>query len=43
MKERLPRILTQSIDILVRHKDDIGNEYGKVSLVNIALIKEEDV
>ncbi|KAF2900418.1 hypothetical protein ILUMI_05766 [Ignelater luminosus] len=29
VKDRLPRILTQTIDILVRHKDNIGDEYGK--------------
>lgn len=29
VKERLPRILTQTLDILVRNKDVIGNEYGK--------------
>lgn len=29
IKERLPRIITQSIDILVRNKDDIGEEYGE--------------
>uniref|UniRef100_A0A1Y1NDN9 Sugar phosphate phosphatase n=2 Tax=Photinus pyralis TaxID=7054 RepID=A0A1Y1NDN9_PHOPY len=29
IKERLPRILTQSIDILVRNKEEIGKEYGE--------------
>lgn len=37
IKNRLPVILTQTIDILVRSKEEIGEKYGEVQTCNIYL------